>query len=141
MNKTIAAVLCFAFSLGFEMKASNVSPQMPEQSDSVVYDGGLVDKRPVFTQGGDRGVMEFIQQHLVYPLRAQRKNIQGRVLVSFVIKADGTVSDINVDRSVHPLLDAEAVKLVKKMPKWIPGEKDGKAVDTKYVLPFTFRLN
>ena len=139
MNKTIAAVLCFVFSLGFEMKASNVSLQTPEQGDSVVYEGGL-DKQPVFSKGGDRGIMEFIQNKLVYPLRAQRKNIQGRVLVSFVIKADGTVSDINVDRSVHPLLDAEAVKVVKKMPKWIPGEKDGKAVNVRYVLPFTFRL-
>ncbi len=138
MNKSIAFAFCFVLSLGFEMKASNVTPLVSEQNDSVVV---YVDKQPVFSKGGDEGLMEYIQNNLVYPSRAQRKNIHGRVLVSFVIKADGTVSDINVDRSVHPLLDAEAVKLVKKMPKWIPGEKDGKAVDTKYVLPFTFRLN
>ena len=66
--------------------------------------------------------------------------IQGRVLVGFVINKDGSVDEVKVVRSAHATLDAEAVRVVKAMPKWKPGKKDGKTVRVRYTLPLTFKM-
>ncbi|MBQ6208332.1 MAG: M56 family metallopeptidase [Prevotella sp.] len=99
----------------------------------------VVEQMPSFP-GGNEELMKFLQTTVKYPEEATDKGIQGRVLVQFIVKSDGTVSDAKVVREVHPLLDAEALRVVKSMPKWKPGMQSGKAVNVKYVIPVTFRL-
>jgi len=70
----------------------------------------------------------------------QEKGIQGKVFVSFVIQEDGSLTDIAIVRSVHPMLDAEAIRVVQQMPKWKPGRSDGKAVRVSFTLPINFLL-
>lgn len=82
----------------------------------------------------------FIAQNIQYPLEAAEKNIQGRVIVKFIIGKDGVVSNASVVRGVHPLLDAEALRVVNAMTNWTPGTVAGKPVSTWYTLPVNFRL-
>lgn len=70
----------------------------------------------------------------------QGTEIQGKVLVKFTVKSDGSISNIRVTKSVDPYLDKEAVRVVKSMPRWIPGTQDGKPVNVEYTLPITFKL-
>jgi len=85
--------------------------------------------------------MKFLYNNFQYPIEAVRNNIQGRVILNLTIATDGSMSDIKIVQSVHPLLDQEALRIVKRMPKWIPGTKDGKPVATNYRLPITFKLS
>ena len=109
----------------------------PEQEDKV-YET-IVDVRPTFP-GGDKKLMEWISQHLHYPQNAHNAHIQGRVIVQFLVKEDGSVGDAKIIRSVYPSLDEEALCLVKKMPKFHPAILDGKAVEYWFVIPIVFRL-
>jgi len=114
---------------------SAITPQ--DDNDNRVYQ--LVDQMPVFN-GGNKALKKWIVNNLVYPQVAMKNGIQGRVIVTFVIERDGSVSDVKMLRSVDPSLDKEAIRLVKSMPKWIPGKKDGASVRTQYTLPVMFRL-
>ena len=100
----------------------------------------VVESMPEFS-GGDAGLMAYMRQSLKYPREAQEDGIRGTVMVSFVIEKDGSVSNVKVTRSVHELLDKEAVRMVKGMPKWKPGMKEGKPVRTRYTVPIRFFLN
>ena len=75
-----------------------------------------------------------------YPADAEKKKVEGRVLVTFVVEPDGSISDITVVRKVFPSLDAEAVRVIAGMPRWKPGMQSGKVVRVKYTVPMTFRL-
>ncbi len=99
----------------------------------------LVEQMPRFP-GGNEELMSYLSRSLRYPAEAQKKKIEGRVVVSFVIEPDGSVSDVKVARSIDPLLDQEAVRVVGGMPKWQPGQQDGKPVRVKYNIPVAFRL-
>lgn len=98
-----------------------------------------VEQMPEYP-GGQEELMKFLQTNVKYPKEATDKGIQGRVLVQFIVKSDGTIADAEVVRKAHPLLDAEALRVVKSMPKWKPGMQNGKVVNVKYVIPVTFRL-
>ncbi|MBR5061377.1 MAG: M56 family metallopeptidase [Prevotella sp.] len=98
-----------------------------------------VEQMPEYP-GGQEELMKFLQTNVKYPKEATDKGIQGRVLVQFIVKSDGSISDAKVVREAHPLLDAEALRVVKSMPKWKPGMQSGKIVNVKYVIPVTFRL-
>ncbi|MBQ0157303.1 MAG: energy transducer TonB [Bacteroidales bacterium] len=91
--------------------------------------------------GGEEAMMVFIKDNIVYPEVAREAGIQGRVIVQFIVGTDGTISDIEVVRGVHPLLDEEAMRVVGKMPKWKPGKLMDKTVRTKYSLPVFFKLS
>ena len=99
----------------------------------------VVEKLPEFP-GGMVEFMKWITKNLRYPKAAQQQKIQGKVLVAFVIGKDGTVSEIKVTKKVHPLLDAEAVRVVKMMPKWKPGQDKGKPCLTYFCIPVNFVL-
>ena len=103
------------------------------------YEMQKVDKEPQYP-GGLQGLMEFLRENVKYPPEAAKAGIQGKVLVSFIVNEDGTISDVSVRNSVNPLLDAEAKRVVSIMPRWIPGEHNGKKVRVVYLLPVTFRL-
>ena len=79
-------------------------------------------------------------KNVKYPVIAQENNIQGKVIVQFVIERDGSITDVQVVRPVDPSLDKEAIRVVKSMPKWKPGKQRGKAVRVSYTVPINFRL-
>ena len=91
--------------------------------------------------GGNRALMEFLSEKLNYPEEAAKEKIQGRVICQFDIDEKGYVSNIKVAKPIHPLLDAEAVRVMSIMPRWIPAKQLGVAVKTRFTLPITFRLN
>ena len=97
------------------------------------------DKLPEFP-GGLNACLKFISVNLKYPAEAARRKIYGRVVVNFVVGIDGSITNVNVAKSVHYMLAEEAIRVVKKMPKWNPGIMNGKPVRVKYSLPITFRL-
>ena len=112
-----------------------VKQKIDEQGDVFT----VVEQMPEFP-GGIRELMSFLGKNIRYPVEAHKNNIEGRVIVQFLVKKDGSTSNFKVIRSVHPLLDAEAVRVLKTMPKWTPGTQRGQAVDVRYTIPVTFAL-
>lgn len=98
-----------------------------------------VDPMPDFP-GGQAKLMKFIQHNLRYPPEARERNIQGSVLTQFIVKADGTLTDFQVIRSLGGGCDEEALRVLQMMPKWIPGKQNGKPMDVYFKMPITFRL-
>lgn len=100
----------------------------------------VVEQMPEFP-GGTSALFEFLQQNVKYPQIAYENNIQGRVIVQFVVDKDGSITNVQVAKSGgDPSLDKEAVRVVKAMPKWRPGMQKGKPVRAKYTMPVNFRL-
>ena len=99
----------------------------------------VVEEMPSFP-GGQGALMSYLASNIKYPVVAQENGVQGRVIVSFVVERDGSISDVKVARSVDPSLDREAQRVVKSMPKWKPGKQNGSAVRVKYTVPVVFRL-
>ena len=99
----------------------------------------VVEQMPMFP-GGDAALMAYLRDNIHYPTVAAENGVQGRVVVGFVVERDGSITDVNVLRSVDPSLDREAMRVVKAMPKWTPGKQNGSAVRVKYQVPVTFRL-
>ena len=91
--------------------------------------------------GGPDSLKSFLQKNLHYPQEVQDEGIEGVVVVQFIVEKDGSISDAKAIRSADPLLDAEAVRVVRSMPKWIPAEMDGKAVRSIFFLPVNFSLS
>jgi len=91
--------------------------------------------------GGDAKLLEFIIKNLTYPKKAMRNNIHGKVVVTYVIRSDGQIDKIQVIKSVHEILDQEAIRVVELMRSqyiWVPGKQDGEAINVQYNLPFNF---
>ena len=87
--------------------------------------------------GGTPALIEFLEGNLKYPEQAEREGIEGRVVATFIVELDGSVTNAKIALSVHPLLDAEALRVVSLMPNWNPGKNCGRV---RYSLPITFRL-
>ena len=100
----------------------------------------VVEQMPEFP-GGAAGMMKFIAENVKYPEEAYSKGIDGRVLVQFIIEKDGSVTNVKVIKKVNDAIDAEAVRVVKAMPKWKPGKQNGREVRVKYTIPVSFRLS
>lgn len=100
----------------------------------------VVEKMPVYP-GGQEQMFKFMATNLHYPESARTANLQGVVFISFVVEADGAVSNAKVIRGLSADCDAEALRVVNLMPKWTPGEQDGKKVKVAYNLPIRFALN
>ena len=98
-----------------------------------------VEQMPQFP-GGDAELMKFLRDNIVYPAMAQENNVQGKVIVQFVVTKTGDIGEVKVVKSVDRDLDNEAVRLVKKLPKFIPGRMNGQAVNVWYTLPVQFKL-
>lgn len=99
----------------------------------------VVEIQPKYP-GGQLALFRFLSSNISYPLEAQEKGVQGVVYVQFIVNEDGTVSDVEVIRGVHALLDAEALRVVRMMPDWEPGYQSGKPVKVSYKLPLRFSL-
>ena len=99
----------------------------------------MVESMPTFP-GGSQELLTFVSKNLVYPQSAIDNGIQGRVVLTFCITASGEIKDIKIVRSLTPDCDQEAIRILKLMPKWIPGQQSGKNVDAMFTLPITFKL-
>jgi TonB family protein len=109
------------------------------KDDSKIYTDA-VEVAPEYP-GGYNAMFEFIQKNLKYPESAKEKGLEGRVFIGFVVEKDGSLSSFQVLRGVCDEIDAEAIKVLKMMPKWKPGMNEGKTVRVQYVLPFNFKLS
>lgn len=119
-----------------EAKASDaIAPA--DTTKNVVYD--VTETMPQFP-GGQEMMMKYLAANIKYPASAVKAKKQGRVIVTFVIQKDGSVTKARIARSVDPELDAEALRIVKAMPNWTPGTQDGKPVNVKYTIPVIFSL-
>ena len=119
--------------------AQTSQSQQTEQKQEPVYEQDKVEQKAEFT-GGMMKQIEFMMQNLKYPKEAEKDGASGTVRVHFIVEKDGTLTDVKVPDSVHAALDAEAIRLVKAMPKWTPAKIKGKPVRSKMVLPVQFRL-
>ena len=99
----------------------------------------ISDVKPSFP-GGDGAMSTYLNKNIKYPTMAKEDGIKGTVYVKFVVEKDGTVDDVAISKGVHPLLDAEAARVVKAMPKWAAGKMAGQAVATQFTLPVKFQL-
>ena len=112
-------------------------PEPVKEEETKVFD--VVEQMPSFP-GGPSALMQYLSSNIKYPVVAEENGVQGRVVCTFVVEKDGSITDVRVVKSVDPSLDKEAVRVVKGMPKWIPGKQNGSAVRVKYTVPVTFRL-
>lgn len=119
-----------------EAKASDVTAPA-DTTKNVVYD--VTETMPQFP-GGQGVMMKYLAANIKYPASAVKAKKQGRVIVSFVIQKDGSVTNARIVKSVDPELDAEALRIVKAMPNWTPGTQDGKPVNVRYTIPVVFSL-
>ena len=121
-----------------EMQVVTYAPQPKEAVQGEVFQ--VVEEQPMFP-GGMGEMMKYLQENIKYPEQAKSNGVQGRVIVQFVVNKDGSISNDTVVRSVDPLLDAEAIRVVRSMPNWTPGKQKGEAVRVRFTLPVTFRLD
>lgn len=124
-------VLCFLFDTT-QGRGQGSDPEM-------IFD--LVEKQPEYP-GGDAALSRFIEREIRYPVEAKDQGVQGTVFVEFVVSSTGVVdpATVKVTKSIHPLLDSEAVRIVKKMPQWKPGIQKNVPVNVRCKLPFKFSL-
>lgn len=122
---------------GEVLKAKQVVVTEQPKEETKVFD--VVEQMPQFP-GGPQALFEYLSSHIKYPVVAEENGVQGRVIVTFVVERDGSITDVKVAKSVDPSLDKEAQRVVKSMPHWIPGKQNGAAVRVKYTVPVTFRL-
>jgi len=120
-----------------KIKEVVAQPEPKPEVETKIFE--VVEQMPTFP-GGDAALMEFLRKNVVYPVVAQENGVQGRVVISFVVERDGSITDVKVARSVDPSLDREAARVVKSMPNWIPGKQNGSSVRVKYNVPVSFRL-
>ena len=124
-----------------------------QQMDELVVVGyaskdSVKDKEPVFNvveqmpsfPGGMEALMQYLAKNMRYPVEAQKNKVQGRVVVGFIVSKDGDIKKAHILRGVDPELDAEAIRVIESMPRWMPGMQRGKAVAVSYTLPVMFRL-
>lgn len=111
----------------------------PNSFDDKVYEAGQTDRMADFPNGGEVAMCQWLAQNVKYPSLAEQRGEKGRVLVSFIVDKDGSITYPKIKTSVSETLDAEALRVIKKMPKWIPAVKNGKTVKMIRVVSITFR--
>ena len=121
-----------------EAKASDATAQADATKKKKSWDC-IPETMPQFP-GGQEVMMKYLAANIKYPASAVKAKKQGRVIVTFIVQKDGSVTHAKIAKSVDPELDAEALRIVKGMPKWTPGTQNGKPVNVKYTLPVNFSL-
>jgi len=116
----------------------DAKPTEQQPGNQKIYN--VVEKMPVYP-GGDQSMLQYINSNLRYPVDAQEKGIQGKVIIRFVVNESGKVENAEVIRTLYPSLDAEGIRVVKSLPDFIPGEQNGKKVAVWYTMPITFKLD
>lgn len=147
MQKIIALVVAVLFAAplyaqgvrhqSHETKVQVEAPRATQSDSEKVYDH--VEQMPQFP-GGETELLQWVSSHIQYPVSCQEANIQGRVVVQFVVKKDGSIGQVKVVRPKDPDLDKEAIRVIKSLPLFAPGKQGGIAVNVWYTLPITFKL-
>ncbi|MDR0844431.1 MAG: energy transducer TonB [Tannerella sp.] len=143
-NKGKAVAVKFSVPISFRLASGEIASEETQRTVAEKLPDGenvytLVEEMPEFP-GGQQAMMSFIAKNIMYPVEAQENGIQGKVTLCFVVKTDGSLDKFEVVKSVGASLDKEALRVVRSMPKWIPGKEKGKVVAVKYTVPITFRL-
>ena len=133
MKKFIIMALMAVFGL------TTVSAQktVVAKKNQKVFD--IVEQMPEYP-GGQAALFEYLSKNIKYPADAEKKKVEGKVFVTFVVDTDGKITDVSLMRKVFPSLDAEAIRVISAMPNWIPGKQKGQVVRVKYTVPIMFRL-
>jgi len=126
---TVMAVFC--------LTTAKAQKTIVSQKNQKVFE--IVEQMPEYP-GGMMAMMEFLQKNMKYPADAEKQKVQGKVMVSFIVETNGSISDVKVMKNAFPSLDAEAIRVVKAMPRWTPGKQKGKVVRVHFSLPITYRL-
>lgn len=137
-NRIILCLATLCVALGMWAQPDGTIVTVTAAGDSVETNQ-LLDRSAAFP-GGDQALRQWIVQNMKYPAKAMENGESGRVLVSFIVNKDGSISDAQIVKSVSPILDEEALRVVGMMPAWTPGVQGGKPVRTKFTLPLTFGL-
>lgn len=135
--KKVLFVLVLLLSVHTVMHAQSNQSTERNASDEKIFD--VVEQPPSFP-GGQAALMSYLSKSVKYPEEALKDNVQGRVIVGFIVEKDGSVSNAKIIRSVDSALDKEAIRIVMSMPKWTPGRQNGRNVRTKYNVPVNFKL-
>jgi protein TonB len=136
----ICSIFFWALTIKAQTKDSPPSIDIKEPIDSVIVKKSQKEIEPGYP-GGMSAFYHYIYDNLKYPDKARKKNIQGKVLISFVIEKDGSLVDIKVLKGVASDIDAEAIRLIKESPKWKPGIQNGQPVRVQYSMPIDFSLD
>ncbi len=136
-------LIIFLFASFYSFSQEPGEPELPEEpveveevEEVVPY---FVEVMPSFP-GGEGAMRKFIIQHLAYPAIDIENGVQGKVFVRFIVSKDGVLSDFEILRGLSSTIDAECVRVLKRMPNWIPGETNGHQVKCYFTMPFTFKL-
>ena len=119
------------------MDIADIKQNVTQVVEEKVWD--VIEQMPQFP-GGEMELMKFLGNNIKYPVIAQENGIEGRVIIGFIVSKTGLISDVTVLRSLDPSCDREAVRVVKTLPKWIPGKQNGENVNVRYTLPVAFKL-
>ncbi len=136
-KRKLVLLFFISFSTAFYANAQEVKKTEVSKDEKEVF--LIVDEMPEFP-GGQEEMMKFLAQNTKYPKQARAKKITGIVMVNFKVDSLGNIYNPMVVKNVHPLLDEEALRVVKLMPKWKPGKLKGIPVNVNYMLPFRFSL-
>ena len=129
-----------AFEVVGNVDEEILQPEPPAVGENqLTLMGDVVEQMPSFP-GGPQALLNYLSEHINYPEGYEETCVQGRVVITFVVEKDGSLSDITVVKSLEKAFDEEALRAVKSMPNWIPGMQDGKPVRVKYTVPVNFRL-
>ena len=135
-----AVPVTYTFPVVFRLSGDDSGNNASTSGESAPQDFAAIEVKPTFNGGDANEFSKWVNSHLKYPDAAKAAGDQGRVLISFVVGSDGSVSDVKLLRGVSDELDAEALRVIKSSPKWEPGRQDGKAVPVTYTFPVTFKL-
>jgi TonB family protein len=128
---------CVRIADNIASKLSKGTLEEQAKEEAKLFD--VVERMPEFP-GGQAALLKWISDHIKYPAVAEENGIQGRVVCTFIVERDGSITNIQVVRSVDSSLDKEAIRVLKMMPRWNPGNQNGSLVRVKYTVPVTFRL-
>lgn len=134
----VATLAVSVFANGTNASETVKEPHPQTTTQTKIHD--VVEEMPEFN-GGQLAMMEFLMNNMKYPQAAVKAKQQGKAVVGFVVRKDGTVSDVHITKSAgYAVLDEEAIRVVKAMPAWKPGKQKGEPVNVKYSVPITFKL-
>ena len=135
--KTFLSIICFILA-GVVYASDSLYTKTNNKEDMLIT---IVESVPEF-DGGIEALYKYLGENIVYPEVAKKDSIQGKVILQFIVDSDGSIRDVVVVKSSgNSLIDTEAIRVVRAMPKWIPKKEKGQPVRSKYTLPIIFKIN
>jgi protein TonB len=140
MNKVLTVLfICFSLILPAQDNKKKDTNDIHSVSDVDEQVMTYVEQMPEFP-GGQGELLKYLSSNIIYPKSAIDSGIQGKVLLKFVVKKDGSISDVEIVKGVNSAIDREAIRVVSAMPRWKPGKQNGSAVNVAYMVPIKFNL-